>query len=84
MKNGLLSLITFTAITLSSCTTLDTKDEYAKAAMSEQHCLHQSETKYAITIFDKDDKENNGKMKSKTTCAHRIEQSDLEKQNMEN
>lgn len=80
----LLSLITCTTITLSSCTTLDTKDEYAKAAMSEQHCLHQSETKYAITIFDKEDKENNGKMKTKTTCTHRIEQSDLEKQNMGN
>lgn len=83
MKNGLLSLTSLTAIALSSCTTLDTKDEYAKAAVSEQHCLHQSETKYAIIIFDKDDKENNGKMKTKTSCTHMIEQSDLEKQNME-
>ncbi|MGJ8680712.1 hypothetical protein [Paraglaciecola sp.] len=83
MKNRSLKLSVIAFVVMSSCTTLDTKDEYAKAALAEQNCMHQSKTEYAITIFDKDDKDNNGKMKTKTRCTHMIELSDIEKQNME-
>ncbi|MCF2950249.1 hypothetical protein L0668_19230 [Paraglaciecola aquimarina] len=77
-----LPLFSIPIFALSSCTTIDTKDEYARAAGSQQACLHQAETQYEITIFDQKNKDNNGKMKTKTTCAHVIAQSDIEKQNM--